>query len=108
LALLLVQRSGERQLLLDPAAADVLLEHPLAEAAGALVGVLLGTDELARHLRRRRCPAQAEPRHEGLRRRPELGNRVRPQGPEARRPVALEAQLAVGNVLDDQEAVAPR
>ena len=59
LALAPVQRPRARELLVDPAAAHVLLEEPLPERAGALVGVLLRRDEPSRDLGRRRPPSRA-------------------------------------------------
>ena len=57
LALALVERARRGELLVDPAAADVLLEQPLAERAGALVGVLLR----ARAARETSAGATAQP-----------------------------------------------
>ena len=53
-------------------------------------------------------PAEAHAGEERLRRRARLDDDVRREAPEARQRVAVEAELAVGDVLDDQEAVAAR
>ena len=103
-----VERTRALELLVDPAAAHVLLEQPLAERARALVGVLLRRDELRADLRRPDRPAEPHAREERLRRRPGLDDDVRREAPEARQRAAVEAELAVGDVLDDQEAVPPR
>src|SRR5205085_4983099 len=105
--LAVVEPARDRELLLDPAAADVLLEHPLPETPRALIGVLLRVDELRGDLRRRGCPAEPDARAEGLRRRPRLRDDVRPLAPEARECVVEVRELAIGDVLDDQEAVLP-
>ncbi len=108
LALAPVERARLRELLVDPAAAHVLLEEPLPERARALVGVLLRRDELRGHLGGSDRPAEPHAGKERLRRRPGLHDDVRREAPQARQRVAVEAELAVGDVLDDQEAVPPR
>ena len=105
LALALVQGAREPKLLVDPAAAHVLLEEALAESPGALVGVLLRGDELSRDLGGRSGPAEPHAGEERLGRRPDLHDELGCRTPEARRPVAVEPELAVGDVLDDEEAV---
>ena len=108
LALAPVERPRPRQLLLDPAAARGLLEEPLPERARALVGELLGRDELGGDLCRPDGPAEPHAGTERLRRRAGLDDDVRAEAPEARQRLLGEAELAVGDVLDDQEAVAAR
>ena len=94
--------------LVEQAAAPVLLEQPLREPARALVGRLLRP----RHLRdqRRGAARPPEPRsgHERLRERPDLDDGLRRERPQARKEPAVEAELAVGDVLDDEEAEATR
>ena len=68
---------ARRELLVDPAAAHVLLEQPLAERAGALVGVLLRRDELRRDLAGADRPAEPHAGEERLRRRSRLDDHVR-------------------------------
>ena len=69
LALALVQRTREHQLLVDPAAANALLEEPLSERAGALVGVLLRRDEPGRDVGGADRPPEPDPGKHRLRRR---------------------------------------
>ena len=108
LALAPVERPRTRQLLVDPAAPGRLLEQPLAERAGALVGELLRRDEPGGDLGRADGPAEPHAGEERLRRRARLHDDVRGEAPEARQRLVGEAELAVGDVLDDQEAVAAR
>src|SRR5581483_5227192 len=105
LALAPVELAGARELILDPAAPDVLLEEALAERARALVGVLLRRDELRRDARGGGRPAQPDAREERLRGRPDLDDDLGREAPEARQRGGVEAELAVGDVLDDEEAV---
>ena len=53
-------------------------------------------------------PAEPDAREERLRGRPRLDDRVRRERPEARQRVLAEVELAVGDVLDDEEPVPPR
>ena len=108
LALPPVEGPRLHQLLVDPAAPDVLLQHPLAERARALVGVLLAGNELRDDLRGPGCPAEPDTRQKSLGGRPCLHDHVRSERPQARQRFVAEGQLAVRNVLDDEEAVAAR
>ncbi len=72
-------------LLVEETAAAVLLEQPLAKRPRALVGVLLGPDELRDELRRAGRPAEAHAREERLRERPSLDDDVGPEAQEGRR-----------------------
>src|SRR6185312_3201130 len=96
------------ELLVDPPAPRVLLEEPLAERARALVGVLLRRDELRDDRSRTDRPAEPHAREERLRRRPRLDDDVGCEAPQAWRRGAVEPELAVRHVLDEQEAVAAR
>ena len=78
------------------------LEQALAERAGALVGVLLGPDELGDELGRTSRPAEAHSREEGFENVPRLENDAGAEAQKRRRSLALVAQLAVGHVLDEQ------
>src|SRR5215207_1230552 len=108
LALPPVERPGSSQLLVDPTPALRLLEEPLAEGAGALIGQLLRCDESAGHFRGADRPAEADTGEERLRRRPGLDDDVRAEAPQARQRLVLEAELPVRDVLDDEEAVSSR
>ena len=108
LALAAVERPRPSELLVDPASAVRLLEEPLAERARALVGVLLGGDELRRDVLGPDRPAEPDAGEEGLRGRPRLDDDVRAEAPEAQGRFGGEAELAVGDILDEQEAVAAR
>src|SRR5215213_378744 len=108
LALATVERPRARQLLLDPAAPGRLLEEPLTERAGALVGQLLRVHEPRRDLGGPDRPAEADTGAERLRGGARLDDDVRAEAPEARQRVLGEAELAVGDVLDDEEAVVAR
>jgi hypothetical protein len=90
------------------AAPAVLLEQALPERAGALVGVLLGPDELRDDLGRAHRPAEPHAGEEGLREGACLEDDVGGERPKARRPVLAEGELAVSDVLDEEEALMPR
>ena len=79
-ALARVERARALELLVDPAAPRVLLEEPLAERAGALVGVLLRGHELRDDLRGPGRPAEPHAREERLRRRARPARRRRARG----------------------------
>ena len=101
-----VERPRGRQVALEAARAAVLLDEPLAQPAGALVGVLLRRDELGDHVGRPGRPAQPHAGEERLRERAGLEDETGRERPQARQRSAVEGQLAVGDVLDDQHAVA--
>src|SRR6185503_10542681 len=94
LALRAVQRTRRRELLVDPAAAHVLLEEALPQRAGALIRVLLRGDELRRDLRRADGPAEPHAREEGLRRGARLDDDIRREAPQGGGRVVVEAELA--------------
>src|SRR5882724_1773558 len=108
LALAPVQRSRRHELLVDPTATNVLLEEPLSERARALGGVLLRRNELCRHVGRANRPTEPHAGEQRLRCRPCLQDDLGGKAPETRLSFAVEAELTVGDVLDDQEAVAAR
>src|SRR5581483_3645616 len=108
IALAPVQRARAHELLVDQAASLRLLEQPLAERAGALVRHLLRGHEPVDDAGRPGRPPEPEAGEQALRRRSGLNNDVRTEAPEARQRIVVEAQVAVGDVLDDQEAEAPR
>src|SRR6476620_10715319 len=92
-------------MLIDPVAADVFLEDSLSERPRALVGVLLRRDELRRHFSGSNRPPEPHAGKQRLRRRPRLQDHVGGKAPETRLSFVFEAELAVSDVLDDQEAV---
>src|SRR5215469_7458693 len=100
-----VQRTGGNNLALHRSAAAVLLEHPLSQCAGTLIRVLLGYYEAADDLRWPSGPAEPESGTEDLGEGSGLQDHVWSQGPQARLRRLREAQLPVGNVLEDQEAI---
>src|SRR5215472_7308189 len=103
----LVERAGGDELAVEVPAAPVLLEHPLAERARALVGVLLGRDQLRDDLARARRPAEAHSGEERLGERAGLDDHVGGLRPQARRRRRVKAELPVRDILEDQEPVPP-
>src|SRR5512142_2585808 len=99
-------RAGD--LLVEQAAAAELLGEALGERAGALVGELLRPDEARDDVARADAPAEPRAREERLREGADLEDDVCAVRPEAAVGLAVEAELAVGDVLDDEEAVPPR
>ena len=101
-----VQLARGRQVALEVPGAAVLLEHPLAERAGALVRRLLRGGQLLDQLRRADRPAEPHAGEEHLGERAGLHDDVRRQRPQRRQRRPVERQLAVGDVLEDEHAVA--
>src|SRR5829696_1112480 len=108
LALPSIQRPRPRELLVDPAAAGGFLEEPLPEGSRALVGQLLRCYELCGDLGRADGPAQPHAGAKWLRGRARLDDDVGAEAPEARQRLPGEPELAIGNILDDQEPVPAR
>ena len=102
---LAVEVALELDLRAEVPAPQVLLDHPLAERARALVGVLLGHGELLDDLGRAGGPPQPYAGEEGLGEGAQLHDHVGRQGVQAGQPLVGEAQLAVGDVLGDQDLV---
>ena len=96
------------ELLVHPAAANGLLEEPLPERARALVGVLLGGDEPGGDLGRADRPAEPDARGTASSTSCPSGRRRPARGSRGSAAVVGEAELAVGDVLDDQEPVPAR
>src|SRR5215213_1207976 len=88
------------------ARAPVCLDHPLPEAARTLVRRLLGPRHLRDHLGRPRRPAETHAGAEDLRERAGLHDDVGGERPQRGQRAAVEGQVAVGDVLEDQHAVA--
>jgi len=84
--------------------AQIRLHLSLAQRAGVKVRALLGDDELAQDLRRRRRPPHSKPGAEDLGEAPQEDHQpLFIHGLQAGKIVALEPQLGVGAVLQDRD-----
>src|SRR5207247_10226685 len=88
--------------------AAVRLEGRRPRRAGGLVSVLLRRDEACRDRSRCSGPAEPDAGEKRLRGRPGLHDHVGAERPKARQAVLAEAELAVRDVLENEEAIAAR
>ena len=100
-----IQRGGQRDLPLEVACAPVFLDDALRERARALVGELLRPREPGDDVGRAGRPPEPEPGGEDLRERPDLHDDAGVERPQRRLGGAVVGELAVGDVLDDEEPV---